>query len=164
MGIRVQDTHICQAKYFWLRCLLTGYQIFWLVNMPLGQNVWWNILVTKETKGRFFFVPISKILVPTAFRMYFSTYIQFFLKLWYWAVSYFFVTTFFYYCQKYASILQMKPSHKIFFSCQKPFLWKCCKISCVRSHHSRLAMDYSGFFWLYVNIVIYSFKSHSENG
>ena len=151
--------YICQAKYFRLRCLLTGYQIFWLVNMPLGQNVWWNILVTKETKGRFFFVPISKVLVPTAFRMY----IQFFLKLWYWAVSFFLWQHSFIIVQNMHQYCKWSQVIRFFLSCQKPFLWKCCKISCVRSHHSRLAMDYSGFFWMYVHTVIYSFKSHSEN-
>jgi response regulator RpfG family c-di-GMP phosphodiesterase len=44
-----------------------------LSNILIGQHAFRTkrlvkYLVTKETKGRFFFVPISKILVPTAFR------------------------------------------------------------------------------------------------
>ena len=156
MGIYVYKIHL-SGKIFQIAVSFDR-----LSNILIGQHAFRTKRLVKyfgdkRNKRKIFFVPISKILVPTAFRMY----IQFFLKLWYWAVSYFLwqhsfiiVKSMHQYC-KWSKVIR-------FFSCQKPFLWKCCKISCVRSHHSRLAMDYSGFFWLYVNIVIYSFKSHSE--
>ena len=138
-----------------------------LSNILIGQHAFRTKRLVKyfgdkRNKRKIFFVPISKILVPTAFRMYFGAY-NFFLNcdigpfpIFLWQHSFIIVKSMHQYC-KWSQVI------RFFFSCQKQFLWKCCKISCVRSHHSRLAMDYSGFFWLYVNTVNYSFKSHSEN-
>ena len=120
MGIYVYKIHL-SGKIFQIAVSFDR-----LSNILIGQHAFRTKRLVKyfgdkRNKRKIFFVPISKILVPTAFRMYFSRY-NFFLNCDIGSFPIFFVTTFFYCCQNYASILQMKPSHKIFFSCQKPFL------------------------------------------